>query len=97
VLGTVSVVPQGRGLYIRSMAVHPTARGRGIARRLLLAIEEFARGEGYGQLVLTTTPFLAAAIALYEGAGFRLTGERGDLYGTPLLWMAKDLLQRGLR
>jgi ribosomal protein S18 acetylase RimI-like enzyme len=92
VLGTVSVVPQGRDLYIRSMAVHPTARGQGIASRLLLAIEDFAMAEGYGRLVLTTTPFLAAAIALYERAGFRLTGEHGDLFGTPLLWMAKDLL-----
>jgi ribosomal protein S18 acetylase RimI-like enzyme len=92
VLGTVSVVPQGRDLYIRSMAVHPTARGQGIASRLLLAIEEFARAEGYGRLVLTTTPFLAAAIQLYEKAGFRLTGEQEDLFGTPLLWMAKDLV-----
>jgi ribosomal protein S18 acetylase RimI-like enzyme len=92
VLGTVSVVPQGRGLYIRSMAVHPTARGQGIASRLLLAVEEFAMAEGYGRLVLTTTPFLEAAIQLYERAGFRLTGEHADLFGTPLLWMAKDLL-----
>jgi ribosomal protein S18 acetylase RimI-like enzyme len=91
VLGTVSVVPQGRGLYLRSMAVHPTARGQGIASRLLLAVEEFAMSEGYGRLVLTTTPFLAAAIQLYERAGFRLTGEHADLFGTPLLWMAKDL------
>jgi hypothetical protein len=59
---------------------------------LLLGVEEFAMAEGYGRLVLTTTPFLAAAIQLYERAGFRLTGEHGDLFGTPLLWMAKDLL-----
>lgn len=91
VLGTVSVVPRPGELYIRSLAVDPTARGQGIGTRLLRAVEEFAAPEGYRRLVLTTTPFLRSAIRLYEQAGFRFTGEEGDLFGTSLLWMARDL------
>jgi ribosomal protein S18 acetylase RimI-like enzyme len=91
VLGTVSVVPRSGELYIRSMAVHPAARGQGIGTRLLGTVEDFAAPQGYRRLVLTTTPFLRPAIRLYQQAGFRFTGERGDLFGTDLLWMAKDL------
>jgi ribosomal protein S18 acetylase RimI-like enzyme len=95
VVGTVSVVPRPGELYIRSMAVHPAARGQGIGTRLIRAVEEFAMPQGYQRLVLTTTPFLTAAIRLYEQAGFRFTGEQGDLFGTGLVWMAKDLTPGG--
>jgi ribosomal protein S18 acetylase RimI-like enzyme len=91
VLGTVSVVPRTDELYIRSMAVHPAARGQGTGARLLRTVEDFAASQGYRRLVLTTTPFLAGAIRLYERAGFRRTGEEADLFGTRLVWLAKDL------
>jgi ribosomal protein S18 acetylase RimI-like enzyme len=97
VLGTVSVVSGPGELYIRSMAVHPAARGQGIGARLLRAVEEFAAPRGHRRLVLTTTSFLRPAIRLYEQAGFRFTGEQADLFGTGLLWMAKDLSREGLR
>jgi GNAT superfamily N-acetyltransferase len=84
-------------LYIRSMAVHPAARGQGIGVRLLRAVEEFAALQGYRRLVLTTTSFLRPAIRLYEQAGFRFTGAEGDLFGTGLRWMAKDLSRDCLR
>jgi len=95
VRGTVSVVPRPGELYIRSMAVHPATRGQGVGARLLRAVEEFAAPQSYRRLVLTTTPFLLPAIRLYEQAGFRFTGELGDLFGTRLLWMAKDLTPEG--
>jgi ribosomal protein S18 acetylase RimI-like enzyme len=91
VVGTVSAVPRGGELYIRSMAVRPAARGEGIATHLLQAVESFAIARQYRRVVLTTTPFLTAALQLYEREGFRLTGERSDLHGTPLLTMAKEL------
>jgi GNAT superfamily N-acetyltransferase len=91
VVGTVSVVRRGDDLYVRSMAVHPRMRGKHIASRLLEAIEAFAIPARHRRLVLTTTPFLKAAIALYERAGFQRTGGQSDLYGTPLLEMAKAL------
>src|SRR3954466_14915193 len=42
VLGTVSVTTEPEGLYIRSMAVSPTAQGRGVGHKLLDAVNEFA-------------------------------------------------------
>lgn len=91
VLGTVSAVPRPAELYVRSMAVRPAARGQGVGVRLLHAVETFAQAHGYRRLVLSTTPFLTAALRLYEREGFRRTGESLDLFGTPLLAMTKEL------
>lgn len=42
--------------------------------------------------VLSTTPFLARAIRLYEQSGFQPTTEGpSDLFGTPLFTMVKTL------
>ena len=92
VVGTVSAVPRGEELYVRSMAVVPSARGWRVGESLLARVEEFARAHGHARLTLTTTPFLSRAIRLYERAGFRPSG-RGplELFGTPLFEMSKDL------
>jgi GNAT superfamily N-acetyltransferase len=90
-VGTIAAVRRGTELYIRSMAVLPTARGQGVGTLLLEAIETFAAVHQYRRLVLNTTPFLLAAVKLYERHGFRLTGEQSDLFGTPLAAMAKEL------
>jgi GNAT superfamily N-acetyltransferase len=89
-VGTVAAVPRGTELYIRSMAVLPTARGQGAGTLLLNATETFAAVHQYRRLVLDTTPFLLEAVRLYERQGFRLTGEQSDLFGTPLAVMAKE-------
>lgn len=93
IAGTVSVLDRGReGLYVRGMAVLTAARGKGIGRRLLEHVEAFARAQKYERLFLSTTPFLHAAIRLYEQFGFRPAGEGPhDLFGTPLFTMVKSL------
>jgi putative acetyltransferase len=92
IVGTVAAVPKTSGLYIRSMAVLPHARGQGIARRLLNEIENFAATHHHQRLFLSTTPFLHEAIRLYERFGFQRTDEAPhDLSGTPLFTMAKLL------
>jgi len=78
-VGTVAAVPRGTELYIRSMAVIPTARGQGAGTLLLNATESFAAEHHYRRLVLNTTPFLLGAVRLYERHWFRLTGEQSDL------------------
>lgn len=90
VVGTVSAVPRGEELYVRSMAVVPAARGRGVGEMLLERVEEFARARGHRRLTLSTTPFLSRAIRLYERAGFRRAGPL-ELFGTPLFEMVKEL------
>jgi len=98
VVGTVSAVPRGEALYVRSMAVVPEVRGRGVGRLLLEQVERYADERGFRCLDLSTTPFLTSAIALYERAGFsRSDGEPRQLCGTPLLNMRKALvLQRAI-
>ena len=92
IVGTVAAVPKSEGLYVRSMAVLPPARGQGIARLLLQATEDFARARGYQRLCLSTTPFLLHAIRLYEHSGFRRSDEGANsLFGTPLFTMVKTL------
>jgi ribosomal protein S18 acetylase RimI-like enzyme len=92
VVGTVSAIPKKGALYIRSMAVSPETRGRGIGKLLLMQVEDFAREKGFRILTLSTTPFLSKAIRLYESFGFTRSNEGPHkLKGTPLFSMVKEL------
>lgn len=92
IVGTVSALVKETGVYLRSMAVAPSARGKRIGHRLLEAIEDFASSQGLTRLLLSTTPFLDRAIKLYENHGFKPTPEGpNDLFGTPLFTMIKLL------
>lgn len=96
IVATVSVVPKGNSLYVRGMAVKPSARGHHIGELLLTRIERFAISEGCERMFLSTTPFLGRAIRLYESFGFQRTEEEPhDLHGTPLFTMQKLLPHPG--
>jgi len=94
IVGTVSAILQTFEVYIQSMAVSPSLRGSGIGAQLLQAVDALAAAHQCRRLLLNTTPFLLAAIGLYERYGFRYTGEEPDLFGTKLLTMLKDLNAR---
>jgi ribosomal protein S18 acetylase RimI-like enzyme len=64
---------------VLNLAVDPGARRRGVALRLLE--EELGRGQGSWFLEVRESNL--AAIALYEGAGFRRVGLRKDYYNDP--------------
>ena len=90
VIGTVSVVARGESVYVRGMAVLPTARRQRFGEALLRQAEELASAHGCGRLYLSTTPFLTLAIQLYERAGFRRSDDGPhELCGTPLFTMEK--------
>ena len=93
VLGTVAAVLEGApSVYIRGMAVLPTARGTGAGTALLRCVEAWSAAQGCTRLFLSTTPFLFSAIHLYEKAGFRRTNDDlHDLFGTPLFTMEKTI------
>jgi N-acetylglutamate synthase-like GNAT family acetyltransferase len=92
IVGTVSAMPKGSALYIRGMAVDPSARGSGTGRALLNVAEEFATEGGFKSLLLSTTPFLSSAIGLYENYGFQRSNDGPhDLFETPLFTMVKSL------
>ena len=76
-VGTVTALPAetGEGVYIRSMAVTPSAQGRGVGQKLLETIEADARVRGETRLHLYTTFVLPAAQPLYEKNGFVVTRE----------------------
>lgn len=60
VIGTISVIPKGGSLYIRSMAVSPESQGQGIGQLLLKHVEDFASTHGYERLFLVQHPFYLA-------------------------------------
>jgi GNAT superfamily N-acetyltransferase len=92
IVGTAAAVNKEAGLYIRGMAVLPTARGHNLGRLLLEEVEFFATQERCRRLFLSTTPFLNRAIRLYTDYGFQFTSEGPhDLFGTPLFTMEKVL------
>ena len=65
---------------IKRMYVHEDARGRGLARELLAALEEAARELGYRRVRLDTGPRQPHAERLYRSAGYR---EIADYNGNP--------------
>lgn len=91
IVGTISVLPNGEGFLIKSVAVSPNARRRGLGARLLAHAEELALKQGATFLELTTTSFLVDAGRLYSKLGFRQSGY-SDLFGTRLIKMRKRLI-----
>ncbi|MCG8919647.1 GNAT family N-acetyltransferase [Actinokineospora sp. PR83] len=55
---------------IKRMYVNASARGRGLARRVLAELEDTARAAGLRRLVLETGDEQPEAIALYRSAGY---------------------------
>jgi len=56
---------------LRRMYVRPAYRGQGIAKRMLVALEEFAVSRGHAVLRLEAGVHFLEAIALYLSAGYR--------------------------
>jgi len=66
---------------VLTLCTRPSARRRGVARRLLSALDERLRAAGVSTLFLEVGADNEAAIALYRGLGFRAVGERRGYYG----------------
>jgi len=68
---------------IKRMFVRPAYRGRGIARQLVVALEEEALAAGRRILRLETGTYLPAALALYRSAGYLPIPTFGEYVGNP--------------
>ena len=74
VVGVVAVLATGAGVYeLAKMTVDEAARGSGIGAQLIQAAIGWTREHDGNLLFLGTNTKLAAAIRLYETAGFQRT------------------------
>ncbi len=68
--GAVRLIAPDTG-ELKRMYLSPAARGKGLGRRLIAALESEARALGAKRLVLETGTRQSAAIALYRATGFQ--------------------------
>jgi ribosomal protein S18 acetylase RimI-like enzyme len=78
--------------HVVGMMVHPQMRGRGLGRALVVACIARARDAGLEMLTLTVTSSNQAAVALYEGAGFRRYGRLEHAIKLDGAYHDKDLM-----
>lgn len=63
--------PTGEDAELKRMYTAPAARGRGVARAVLAAVERSAREHGRKRVILECGPRQPEAIALYTGSGYQ--------------------------
>ena len=81
---------------LKSMFTDPSARGQGVAKSILAAIESEAQRNGLDRIALETGWLLKEAVALYRRLGFRESGPFGNYPDSPAsLFMVKDLAPTG--
>ena len=68
---------------IKRMYVRPAFRGRGIARQLIVALEEETLAAGRTVVRLETGIYLPAALNLYRSAGYHEIPVYGEYVGNP--------------
>lgn len=66
--------------HVYTVNVHPSARGRGLGRRLMAACEARLAGLGMRRVLLEVNVENAAAIALYEACGYARLKRLPDYY-----------------
>jgi GNAT superfamily N-acetyltransferase len=75
---------------IKRMYVAPDARGGGVGRLLLAALEDAARALGYSVVRLDTGRFQGSALRMYQEAGYRpIADYNGNPYAS--FWGEKAL------
>ncbi|MBG6238845.1 putative acetyltransferase [Mycetocola sp. CAN_C7] len=92
-VGMAALVPWGMAVTeLKRMFVHPDARGRGVAARLLERMEADARAAGLRQIVLETGTLHTAAQSLYLHCGYESIPQFGQYIGEKYSYcMAKML------
>lgn len=68
---------------IKRMYVRKIARGKGISRQILAALEDIAKDHSYEVIILETGIYQTAAIGLYENVGYQRTACYGEYVDSP--------------
>jgi len=84
ILGYQITSATSAGWHLGRLAVAPTYQGQGIGYALLRDLLVRARQRGFGQLTVNTHHNNQASLALYQKAGFRLTGEVYPVFECPI-------------
>ncbi|MEN6391285.1 MAG: ribosomal protein S18-alanine N-acetyltransferase [Syntrophomonas sp.] len=66
--------------HITNVAIASSLRGRGWGRVLMLELEKLARRKRAARILLEVRPSNRAAIAMYHGLGFMVSGLRKQYY-----------------
>lgn len=69
-IGSAAWRRHGDDAELKRMYTSPAARGRGVARRLLAAVEASARRHGCRRVILETGDRQPEAVALYTSSGY---------------------------
>lgn len=88
-IGFGGVMLVGDEAHVTNLLVDPRYRGRGLGRRLMLALIEAAVGEGARHMTLEVRSQNVAARALYSNLGFAPVGVRPNYYNDDdalILW-----------
>jgi GNAT superfamily N-acetyltransferase len=70
-------------VYLGGMFVDPARRGTGVGRRLVEAVESWARERGAQRIELEVNPEITPALRLYESCGYQPTGNMRQLPSHP--------------
>lgn len=82
------------GVVEHSVYVHPAARGRGVAGRLLAALVESTEAAGIWTIQSGIFPENKASLAVHARAGFRVIGTRERIGRHHGVWRDVVLLER---
>ncbi|KAA2237418.1 GNAT family N-acetyltransferase [Salinarimonas soli] len=77
---TVEFRRGARVAHLASIAIAPSAAGRGLGRELLMAVEAGSRARGCDRLRLEVRADNVAAQHLYDRSGYARIGEEDDYY-----------------
>jgi GNAT superfamily N-acetyltransferase len=83
-VGCGALAPFDTGVAeVKRMYVQPGHRRRGVARRVLRALERRAEASGLDSLIVETGVRQPEALALYEAEGYERTEPFGEYVGNP--------------
>ncbi|XP_031236763.1 probable N-acetyltransferase CML1 [Mastomys coucha] len=94
VVGTVAALSiknpplERKQLQLFHLSVSSQHRGQGIAKALVRTVLQFARDQGYSDVVLETSTLQQGAMALYLGMGFQKTGHH---FFISMFWRLVDI------
>ena len=90
VRGILVLIPQDDAMLLDNVAVHPSAHGLGLGRRMLEYAERAAIGAGYRSIRLYTNEAMTENIALYTRIGYCET-HRAEENGLRRVYMTKPV------